>query len=85
MVACNRPRDPIGRSWLGEMPWPTVPRVGDEIRVPPNGVTSSHLITASRVIFETDGTVYLVSAPVDDNFLERLRLKHGWRTRTDEY
>ncbi|GAB2912222.1 hypothetical protein GCM10027047_08020 [Rhodococcus aerolatus] len=82
MLACGDPRHPEAiLVWRGQLAWPSPPRVGDRVRVPgPPGVPSpgNDVLRVSEVIFELDGTVYLVLEPAGPALTERLRFAYEW-------
>ena len=53
------------------------PRVDDRIRVP-GPSTDNDTLRVREVIFELDGTVYLVMDPADDDLTQRLRFSYEW-------
>lgn len=63
-------------SWSGEVDWPGVPPTGSCIRIPHSG-TGGDVLTVHRVIYESDGTVYLILEQVDEDLRQKLR-EHGW-------
>lgn len=82
MLACGdpaRPQDIL--VWRGELPWPAPPRVGDRVRVPGPAAgppAGNDVLRVREVIFELDGTVYLVMDPADPGLTQRLRFGYEW-------
>lgn len=63
-------------SWSGDVDWPGVPPAGSCIRIPGSG-TGGGVLTVQRVIYESDGTVYLIVEQVDEDLRQKLH-DHGW-------
>lgn len=63
--------------WTGEVDWPGVPPVGSAVRVPTSSV-GGDLLEVAKVIYEPDGSVYLIMNAVDDALSQKLRFQHGW-------
>ena len=82
MLACGDPRHPEDiLIWRGELAWPSPPRVGDRIRVPGPAAglpPGNDVLRVREVIFELDGTVYLVMDPAGAELTQRLRFGYEW-------
>ncbi len=64
-------------TWSGEVDWPGVPAVGVGVRVPTASI-GSEVLEVAQVIYEPDGSVYLIMQPVGDALSQQLRFKYGW-------